>query len=516
VTERARPLVSIIVPNFNNGRANARGGRDLLGLLFASLERTLADEPTPWELVVADDGSTDDSLATARAWAERRRPDGTPFLRLVELEHRGVLSRVLNVLEREARGDFLFRLDGDVILATDRWLSAILDVFALDPAIGVVGGVQLRPDGAVHAFGDELWSPRGYRHVGCGVAKDMLPDLREVDTMMGCFYATRRAVHDQVGPYDETVLRGQTEDYSVRVRLAGWRIVATNRVSFEHWHVERAPRANRADRPESLDRALDRFRAKWGFDRLAPDLEEVRARYGGTPLWWRDHAARAARPALDAWERLTADERARRTLAESFDLVGGALQAASAPVPAVLVGSGCGVLAATLARAGAVVEAFEMDENAHAIATARCARAAGPDGRLRLVRVDELARLPLADASRPVVVLDGVLERHWNPAGLLRECRRIVAPKGVVLLRTEPRDEHVLDDPDDPFHRFTAGELLALVQHVGGLATFGFEPRRTASGTLECCFAPSGATIGRGYFRANWSSEVEEPTAAAP
>ena len=80
-------------------------------------------------------------------------------------------------------------------------------------------------------------------------------------------------------------------------------------------------------------------------------------------------------------------------------------------------------------------------------------------------------------------------------------------------MRTEPRNAAELDDADDPIHRFTAGELLALVQHVGGLATFGFEPRVAASGTLECCFARSGATVGRGYFQSSWTPVGQQPRA---
>ena len=66
----ATPRLSILIPNFNNGRESSRGGaRDFIDDLFTSLSSTLADDPTPLEIIVADDGSTDDSLATCRRWA---------------------------------------------------------------------------------------------------------------------------------------------------------------------------------------------------------------------------------------------------------------------------------------------------------------------------------------------------------------------------------------------------------------------------------------------------------------
>ena len=141
------PVASILIPNFNNGRLRSRDGtRDFIGDLLRSLEATLSDEPTPFEVLVADDGSTDDSLATCRAWARRSWPDGRPFLRLIERPHRGVLSQVLNDLMREARGSYFFRLDGDIVVHTPRWVSALCRVFeSAPPDLGIIGPKQLTP-----------------------------------------------------------------------------------------------------------------------------------------------------------------------------------------------------------------------------------------------------------------------------------------------------------------------------------------------------------------------------------
>ncbi|MDZ4755417.1 MAG: glycosyltransferase [Phycisphaerae bacterium] len=497
----AAPRVSVIIPNFNNGTAETASARNLIGALFESLERTLAHETVPFEIVVADDGSTDDSLATCREWSQRQWSDGRSFLRLIELSHSGVLSRVLNVLERESRGEFLARLDGDVLLRTPNWLSELVRLFESDVRIGVIGGTQLLPDGTVHAFGDDLWSPRGYRHVARGVALSELtspPREREVDSMMGCFYATRRAVREQIGGYDERVLRGQTEEYSTRARRAGWKIVATSRVVFEHWHVDRLPRANRADRPDALDAALDQFCATWGFDRLAPDLEVVRERYLGTPLWWRDHKQLAAPAAGDEWERIGSDPVLAQRLAEEFDLAALAIRAAEGAVTATHIGAVCGCLAHAIARADGRCDGFE-ERGAASEAAARSLRFNTSARPPTFVAVDDLAHLPLPDASCPLILVFGVLERYWNPVGLLRECRRLVTPNGAVMLRTELRSSP-LDDPDAALHPFTSDEFLALLRHVGTLELFGFAPRITASGWLECCLRGGARTSGRGYF----------------
>ena len=46
------PRATVIIPNYNNGRASSRDGtRDFLGELLANLEQTLATDPTDLDLV---------------------------------------------------------------------------------------------------------------------------------------------------------------------------------------------------------------------------------------------------------------------------------------------------------------------------------------------------------------------------------------------------------------------------------------------------------------------------------
>ena len=91
---------------------------DFVADLFESLVETLEDDPTPVEILVADDGSTDDSLHACRVWAEKTWKTGERFCTLEESEHTGVLSVVANRLTARARGDICCRLDGDIVVNT--------------------------------------------------------------------------------------------------------------------------------------------------------------------------------------------------------------------------------------------------------------------------------------------------------------------------------------------------------------------------------------------------------------
>lgn len=485
------PGATVIIPNYNNGRASSRdGSRDFLGALLESLERTLRDDPTDLEIVVADDGSTDDSLATARAWSQRTWPGGPragqPFLRLIELPHSGVLSKVLNALHARTEGEYVCRLDGDVVLDTDRWVEACVEILERRPDVAVVTGLQKLPDGRVHAFGDAILSPLGYHHLGQGAREDELPEELDVEHAMGCFHASRRSAIAEVGGYDERVLRGQTEELAMRLNLAGHGAVATRRVSFRHFHGERHWRANAADTGAGLRGSLDAFREKWGCDRLAPDLADVWTRWGTTPLVrrarlsppaaWRPEAT-GEPPAGEEWSRFGSDPALQANIAAELAVL------RVVPGPVAILGARSGLTALLAAREGREVVAFEEHRASVEAGRAALARADAGGGAVRLEYVESLGSIPAETSRFKIVALLDSAERMWNPAGLLRETRRLLAPDGVLVVRTRARAA-ALERRGDALHPFAAHELVQLVRHVGGLEPLG-APALDACGRLN-------------------------------
>lgn len=452
------PRVSILIPNFNNGReSSTRGTDDLLGFLLQSLWDTLHDDPTPLEILAYDDGSTDDSLATLRAWSNRYWPDGSPFLRLTEAAHCGYLSRVANILCRQARGDILVRLDGDIGCLTPRWAQRLCAIFDRGPAnLGVVGPKQLLPEGRIHALGDFVLHPHGYLHVASGMDRHALAEPVEVDHIMGCFYCCRKAMYEDVGGYDERFLRGQTEDLGLMALLKGWRALSVPEIEFIHFHTFRKHRDTEADSAGGVRKTLEIFEAKWGFSRLAPDLEDVARRYAGTPLlwnkrWFGPHAqgtsagavagASSATPSplpfeSSDWVRYTRDPATQARVNFRVGVVVGLLQQAGTPRRPVLVGAGDGLPAHLLATRGLGCLALD-DRPGHLELARRCTRqqqypAGGTN--LRFEHWPDTRRLPLADGEADLLVIFDVAERHPNPARLFREVHRVLAAGGLLVL----------------------------------------------------------------------------------
>lgn len=121
--EALLPLVSIVVPAYNEGRVIAQAIRALLEL----------DYPN-YEIVVVDDGSTDDTYEQAMKLA---RTSGEISVRVIS-KHNGGKADALNVGIAHARGDFIFNMDGDTKLSPNT-LRACIRHFS-DPRVGAVAG----------------------------------------------------------------------------------------------------------------------------------------------------------------------------------------------------------------------------------------------------------------------------------------------------------------------------------------------------------------------------------------
>lgn len=489
------PRLSVLIPNYNNGRQSSRDGkRDLIGDLLESLEHTLSDDPVPCEVLVFDDGSTDDSIDTLRHWAACKtwKRSGRPFLTLFEAPHCGVLSVTANFLSRVARGDILCRLDGDVVCLTPNWASKVASVFDHGPdQLGVVGPKQLRVDGRVHAFGDWLLHPKGYHHIGHLMDPRRLNRPMEVDHVMGCFYCCRKSLYEELGGYDEQYLRGQTVDFGLRARLAGWRCWAIPNVEYIHAHSERRQRSTAADTTSGTAASMDTFEQKWGFHRVAPDLDEVRRLYAGTPLLWNprwvseidsvlDETGPVSRsesharptpltPETSDWGRFASghDLEFRRAVELRLGSVFDVVRQAGKPQRVLVYQSGHGLLCHMLAKNGlnciGVDRRTDHVEFARSITDSQSYEAGTPS----FLHQSDRRRLPIDDNSIDLMLIADELEWHRNPVAVLKEAQRVLRT-GALLIVVSKRVKPYVDTSEPGYHPYLIGELAMQLLGVGG------------------------------------------------
>jgi len=99
------PSVSVVMPTFNR-----------LHYLTAAVESVFAQTFTDWELLIADDGSNERTLAYLRSLGAHAR------VKLLRLTHSGNPGHARNYAIRRARGAFVAFLDSD-----DLWLPTKLE-----------------------------------------------------------------------------------------------------------------------------------------------------------------------------------------------------------------------------------------------------------------------------------------------------------------------------------------------------------------------------------------------------
>ena len=149
-----RPVISVVIPCYNAARTIA-----------ATIESVLSQQGVEMELLVVDDGSTDDSLAIIRGFE--------PRLRVLTVENRGA-SAARNWGIGETSGEWIAFLDSDDLflpgtLAARLAQSAAADIVTCDwqefsdagPVMGPVKSIAVpaAADEAQIAIATHLWAP---------------------------------------------------------------------------------------------------------------------------------------------------------------------------------------------------------------------------------------------------------------------------------------------------------------------------------------------------------------------
>lgn len=120
-----RPKLSVIVPSFNR--------RDEIQALLESVDKQDAS-PSQFEVIVVDDGSTDDT----KAWVQSFQQSSNLQVRYIQQDHQGPGAARNNGMAH-ANGDVFVFIDSDCT-APPNWISVIQNAFAEDPELRAFGG----------------------------------------------------------------------------------------------------------------------------------------------------------------------------------------------------------------------------------------------------------------------------------------------------------------------------------------------------------------------------------------
>jgi len=259
------PLVSVILPFFNNAAT-----------LGAAIRSILRQSVPDFELILVDDGSEDGSLAVARRFRD-------PRIRLLRNERNRGQSYARNRGLDAMRGRFVAPMDGDDV-SRRRRLEWTLEHLRTHPEIGVCGGRALyRGWGGPPFIGRVPWGEdmvRAYLLFGMPAPHDTLLFRTEVLREHGLRYDEQLSAAVDYDLYDRCAKRTGVDN--VRRVLAEYRFNPKGIVSTRGRAAsERLLRGLRAKLlelfPEGLDDETLRSHARWGRGTGATDATELSA-----------------------------------------------------------------------------------------------------------------------------------------------------------------------------------------------------------------------------------------------
>lgn len=235
----SRPLVSVVIPAYNAER-----------YLGEAIESVLAQDYSPLETIIVDDGSSDGTASVARSY---------PDVKLIVQENAGPAA-ARNRGFAASRGEFVAFHDADDTLPPEK-LSVQIGEMLTDPAVGCVLAEQelLIEQGAELPF----WAEGSNVPTVMPTKPEEFADEPDVHPMT---MVVRREVFTRIGGFDEEMRAAEDFDWMLRAAEQGTefrrlpRILLRRRVHPASLTQDAA--AGRAGHFLALKKRIERHRAR--------------------------------------------------------------------------------------------------------------------------------------------------------------------------------------------------------------------------------------------------------------
>ncbi len=240
------PSCSIIIPAFNRAVFTRA--------CLLALERSVPAEQLPHEVIVVDNGSTDETPQLLSAWSRSRAN-----ARVASMGQNLGFARACNEGARLARGQYIVFLNNDT-LPTPGWLQKMLRLAEGEAQVAIVGSKLLFPNGRIQHIGVVFDENKNPRHIYQGFPADIPPARisREYQAVTGACLLIRRDLYQAVGGMDESYQNSYEEtDLCLKVRARGYRVLVCGDSVVYHFESMSEGRRTVDFRNNAL------FKARW-------------------------------------------------------------------------------------------------------------------------------------------------------------------------------------------------------------------------------------------------------------
>ncbi|HIE26283.1 TPA: glycosyltransferase family 2 protein [Candidatus Poribacteria bacterium] len=200
-------FISVIIPCYNEERFIGK-------CLDSIVANTYCKDRL--EIIIVDGMSTDNTREIVAEFCHKY-----PFIRMIDNPDK-IKPRALNIGIREAKGDIIIRMDAHAIYEPEYISKSVryLDEWGADN----VGGIRKT------LAGNDSLSARAIAYavshpfaVGNATYRTGASKMKWVDTVFGGCY--RRRIFDEIGFFNESLIRGQDREFNVRLKRAGGKIL---------------------------------------------------------------------------------------------------------------------------------------------------------------------------------------------------------------------------------------------------------------------------------------------------
>jgi len=203
-----KPLVSVIIPVFNKSRHLKGAINSVLGLKY-----------NPKEIIVVNDGSTDDSESICRDYEKRG------LIKFLNFKQNRGKSHVLNTGVRASKGELILSIDADSFVSTNS-LERMVRHFE-DPKMGAVAGVVRvkRKKGILNKLQIIEYLHQAFQRLIQGFFDAVL-------VLPGPLSLYRKtAIVDAGGFEDKTLV--EDWDMTMKIHKSGYKVVSERRASAD-------------------------------------------------------------------------------------------------------------------------------------------------------------------------------------------------------------------------------------------------------------------------------------------
>ncbi|MBO6082031.1 MAG: glycosyltransferase family 2 protein [Bacteroidales bacterium] len=193
MSEKVYPLVSLLVANYNNGQ-----------FISETLESALAQTYPNIEIVIVDDGSTDDSLQEIGRFMESH-PDSR--LRLFKNADNKGCGRIKRQCIELSEGAYFGFLDPEDTILPDT-VSTLMGVFDREPGLGIVY--------CTHYLCNEKWEIQGISSYPGAIPQGQ-SHLTSTSGHISAMAICRRAVYDKTEGINATYQVSEDQDLYLKM-----------------------------------------------------------------------------------------------------------------------------------------------------------------------------------------------------------------------------------------------------------------------------------------------------------